>query len=29
LVGLKLIQYEQWLMYLRDSKRYGNLKFPD
>ena len=28
IVGYKLIQYEQWLTYLRNSVRYGKLKFP-
>lgn len=28
LVGHKLIQYEKWLTYLRNSKRYGKLKLP-
>ena len=28
IVGYKLIQYEQWLAYLRNSVRYEKLKFP-
>jgi len=28
LIGLKLISYQKWLIYLRNSKRYNNLIFP-
>lgn len=29
LIGLKGIQYLNWLINLRNSSRYGNLKFPE
>jgi hypothetical protein len=29
LIGLKGIQYLKWLINLRNSSRYGNLKFPE
>jgi hypothetical protein len=28
LIGTKHIEYEKWLTYLKDSKRYSNLKLP-
>jgi len=28
LIGLKLLSYQKWIEYLRNSKRYGNLNFP-
>jgi hypothetical protein len=29
LIGQKYIQYSQWLIHLKNSDRYKNLKFPD
>jgi hypothetical protein len=28
LLGLKLISYEKWLIYLKNSKRYKDLHYP-
>lgn len=29
LLGYQNIRYEKWIIYLRNSKRYKSLKFPD